>query len=107
MTTYDFLEEYVKNPTTKAVNRQNYCVNGELVSYSTTICTINGNTAKLNIRKYSRTTSKLQSELESLLTANGYNIERYNGESAYMWNGGFGSDSNKWTVKELKEQGIF
>ena len=107
MKTYDFLEEYVKNPTTKAVNRQNYCIDGELVSYSTTICRIDGNTARLNVRKYSRTTSKLQSDLESLLTAYGYNIEHYNGESAYMWNGGYCSESNKWTAKELKERGIF
>ena len=107
MSTYDFLVDYVTNPTIKAVNRQNYCIDGELVTYSTTICKIVGNIAKFNERKYSATTSKLQSQLKNLLERHGYTIEPYNGNSAYMWNGGYCSADNKWTVRELKERGIF
>lgn len=107
MTNYDFLEQYVKNPTTKAVNRQNYCINGEFVNYSTTICKICGTVARLNTRKYSATTSKLQSQLTALLNKYGYTIETYNGDDAYMWNGGCCGTDNKWTISELKQHGIF
>lgn len=107
MTNYDFLEQYVKEHNGKHVNRQNYYIDGELTTYSTTICKIIGETAFLNTRKYSRTTSKLQSMLKGLLTAHGYKVEEYNGDDAYMWCGGWQSSDNKWTKSELKARGIF
>lgn len=107
MSNYDLLEDYVKNPYGKGLNRQNFYTNGEFVSYSTTICKINGKIARFNERKYSRTTSKLQSQLKYLLEKHGYIIVPYIGESACMWGGGYSSSDNKWTVKELKERGIF
>ena len=107
MTNYDFLEQYVKEHNGKHVNRQNYYIDGELTTYSTTICKIIGEIAYLNTRKYSTTTSKLQSTLKGLLTAHGYKVEEYNGDYAYMWNGGWQSSDNKWTKSELKARGIF
>ena len=107
MSIYDFLDQYVKEHDGKHVNRQNYYIDGVFVSYSTTICTIDGNTAKLNVKKYSKTTSKLQSQLENILNKHGYKIEKYEGSECCLWNYGYCSDTNKWTVKELKDHGIF
>lgn len=107
MTTYDFLMQYVKEHNGKHINRQNFYIDGELTTYSTTICRIDGKNAYLNIHKYSRTTSKLQSQLKALLIENDYTIIEYDGEPAFMWNYGYCSSDNKWSVKELKERGIF
>ena len=107
MNNYDFLDQYVKEHDGKHVNRQNYYIDGVFVSYSTTICEIAGNTAKLNVKKYSKTTSKLQSQLENILNKHGKKKKKYKGSDCCLWNYGYCSDTNKWTVKELKEHGIF
>lgn len=107
MTNYDFIEQYVMDATKKAVHDHMFTANGELVHYSTTICTISGNIAKVNISKISRTTSKLQSYLIRLLRSHGYTIEEYDGGiNGYFWNYGYMGAPN-WTAKELKQRGIF
>ena len=107
MTINDFVEMYVNNPDGKAVLRQNFFTDGVFTNYSTDICQIVGKVARLNIRKYSRTTSKLQSLLRYALERNGYTIEEYNGEPCTYWNYGYCSSDNKWTINELKARGIF
>lgn len=107
MTTYDFLGKYVKEHDGKHVNRQNFYIDGTFTNYSTDICRIDGKKAFLNIHKYSRTTSKLQSQLKNLLIKYGYSIEEYDGDDCMLWSCGYCSSDNKWTVKELKERGIF
>lgn len=62
-----------------------------LISYSTVICEIDrvNKTARVNVRKYSATTSRLQSRLLAALQSAGYAIEEYEGSAAYMWNAGY------------------
>ena len=91
MTNNNLLNEYINGG--KEANA--YChlmYRGNiLVNYSTVICEIDrGNkTAKLNAKKYSVTTTKIQNELRFLLKANDFTVEEYEGDSARWWNCGY------------------
>lgn len=49
----------------------------ELINYSTRIAYIEGNNLYINIKKYSSTTSKIQSKLKQLASLTSYDIIEY------------------------------
>ena len=49
----------------------------ELINYNTRIAYIEGNTLYINIKKYSSTTSKIQSTLKRLASLTSYDIIEY------------------------------
>ena len=49
----------------------------ELINYSTRIAYIEDNTLYINVKKYSSTTSKIQSTLKRLASLTNYNIIEY------------------------------
>lgn len=64
-------------------------VNGNtLVNYSTVLCVIDRDNkkAKFNIKKYSRTTGKIQTMIRYQLSCYGFEVEEYEGPDAYIWN---------------------
>lgn len=105
MTNNDFLCDYVNNPKGVRVHAHLLQIENELYNYSTLICTINGGVADFNCRKYSTTTSKIQTTLKRLLENNGYTINEYDGKDAYYWNCGYMGAEN-WKMCDLKERGI-
>lgn len=109
MTTYDFIEQFITEHNGKHVNRQNFYIDGTFTSYSTDICSLDtqNKVAALNVHKYSRTTTKLQNTFKTLLTRHGYKINEFDGADCMLWSCGYCSSDNKWTVKELRERGIF
>ena len=108
MTNYDFIDEFITDPTRKAVNGHMYCVDGELVLYSTPICVrrLDGGFT-VNSSKISATTSKIQSYILRALERHGCEYDTVKaGINGYYWNCGYQGAPN-WTVRELKERGIF
>lgn len=107
MNNYDFMVSYVKN---ERVN-DCYChlmkIANKLYNYSTEICSVDyeNKTALLNTRKYSRTTTKIQSQLKSILERYGLTITEYIGEPCYYWNCGYQGAEN-WTRKDMKSRGF-
>lgn len=91
MNNTDFIKKYIKGDTKGGV----YCHLGFkdniLINYSTVICTIDrkNKKAKVNSKKYSISTTKIQNTLIRILNQYGYNIEEYEGESANWWNFGY------------------
>lgn len=87
----ELITEFIKGKKKyNAVNHLMYAKD-ELVNYSTTICKID-RTAKIaliNSRKYSVTTSRIQSELRYQLRMNDFTIKEVDGEPAYFWNYGY------------------
>ena len=63
----------------------------KLFNYSTEICRIDraGKRAEVNTRKYSSTTTRIQSTLAFELKSMGYTITEYIGEPASPWNSGY------------------
>lgn len=91
MTNNDFIREFITgSKTAGACNHLGYHGN-VLINYSTQICEIDRSerTAVVNVRKYSATTSKIQSRLLYELEAAGFQIERVEGEPCYYWNYGY------------------
>lgn len=80
-----FLEkEQAKTPLRNIVNgyysykgRTLWTRENELINYSTRIAYIEDNTLYINIKKYSSTTSKIQSKLKQLASLTSYNIIEY------------------------------
>ena len=105
MTNRDFIREYIRGD--KKVGA--YCHLGyaedKLINYSTVICIIDreNKRARVNKRKYSVTTSKIQSELRFQLRKEGFEIEEYEGEPASYWNYGYMGAWNV-TVGDMKER---
>ena len=91
MTNKEAIRAYV-NGTMKrgAVNHIGWN-NDRFINYSTELCAIDreSHAALLNVRKYSSTTSRIQSYLRSALEAAGFAITEVEGESAYIWNDGY------------------
>lgn len=83
----DFLKRYVEGYYVEGEHGRMAYKNGRLISYSTPICDIDRRNKKavVNVRKYSSTTSRMQNYLLHLLEINGYEIERYEGDDADMW----------------------
>ena len=104
MTNNDFIKEYIKGK-----NKYNaYChlaYKGDtLWNYSTIICKVDreNKTAKLNVRKYSRTTTGIQSTLKWELDKAGYTITTYEGDRAQLWNVGK-QGAETWKKSEVKD----
>ena len=103
MTNQDFIREYIKGEHRYGA----YCHLGyaddKLINYSTVICRIDreNKTALVNNRKYSRTTSKIQSQLRSILTREGYTFTEYEGADASWWNYGSQGAENV-TVEDMR-----
>lgn len=91
MTNREAISAYV-NGTMKrgAVNHIGWN-HDRFINYSTELCHIDreAGTALLNIRKYSSTTSRIQSYLRRALEAAGFTITEVEGEPAYIWNYGY------------------
>ena len=91
MTNKDIINEFVTgNRECNAINHIGYN-DSILFNYSTIICKVDraNKTAQVNIRKYSATTSKIQSMLLAALQGAGYGVEKYEGGDAYIWNYGY------------------
>lgn len=59
---------------TMSKGRTLYTENNNLINYNTTIATLKDNTLYLNTKKYSRTTSKIQTQIRNLATRKGLEI---------------------------------
>ena len=83
----DFIKAYVDGYRTEGAHGRMAYKDGRLISYRTVICDINRRekTAYFNTKKYSATTSRLQNTLLTMLEADGYTVEKYEGEEAYIW----------------------
>ena len=103
MTNYDFIGEFIKGEKRFGA----YCHLGysddKLYNYSTVICTIDrGNKrARLNIKKYSSTTSRIQSMVKGALRQAGYEITEYVGEPCSYWNYGYQGAGNV-TIDDMR-----
>lgn len=103
MTNYDLINEYVKGYREyNAVNHIGYTAD-KLYSYSTVICMIDRERkkAKVNTRKYSRTTSRHIACLMSVLELAGYSIETYSGDDCFYWNYGY-QGAECWKVSDFR-----
>lgn len=103
MTNWDLIAEFVKGDRSyNAVNHLGYS-DDKLYSYSTVVCVIDRNAkkAKVNVRKYSRTTSKHVSHLRYVLEKSGYEIEDYEGCPCTYWNYGY-QGAECWKVSDFK-----
>lgn len=80
-----FLEkEEAKTPLRDIINgyytykgRTLYTIGNELINYKTRIAYIDNNTLYINTKKYSSTTSRIQSKLKYLASLTSYNIVEY------------------------------
>lgn len=61
----------------------------KLINYSTVIAQWKDNTLMLNVKKYSSTTSRIQSTIKYEAESQGVKIEEYEGEPCYYWNMGY------------------
>ena len=108
MTNRDFIMAYIKGKQ----KYNAYChlayKGNTLWNYSTIICEVDreSKTANLNVRKYSRTTSAIQSRLQYELESAGYTITTYEGDRANLWGGGYQSvmTCKKSEVKDFQER---
>ena len=96
MNNKDFIQEFIDGD-----HRFNaYCHLGytenKLWNYSTVICEIDrkNKTARFNCKKYSNTTSRIQSTLRHKLQTAGYEITDYVGEDCTYWNWGYQGAKN-------------
>lgn len=91
MTNKDIIIEFVNGEKKyNAVNHIGYQLE-KLYNYSTLMCDIDrGNkTARVNNRKYSNTTTKIQSIIRQVLTDKGYTITEFDGNACNYWNCGY------------------
>lgn len=107
MNNYEFLSNFVSGEEPYSVACYGHLLKlGEgLYNYSTLICEIDGNKARLNVRKYSRTTTRIQSTLRRILENKGFEIIEYEGDPCTYWNFGYMGAEN-WTMNDLKQRGI-
>lgn len=104
MTNRELISQYIKgNKRAGATNHLGF-IGNELVNYSTTICVIDraNKCARVNKRKYSTTTSKIQNMLAYELNIAGYEVEEYQGEPCHYWNWGYQGAENV-TIKDVAE----
>ena len=104
MNNYDFIKEFIEGE--REYNA--YCHLGykgnELYNYSAKLLEVDrqNKTAKFNTRKYSRTTTKIQNDIASILNRENYKVETYEDENhCSWWNCGY-MGAEHWTCKEVK-----
>lgn len=102
MTNYDLISLFVDGSREHGACNHLGFKGNELFSYSTVICVIDrdNKTAKVNTKKYSRTTSKQVSILRSVLSRKGFAIIEYEGDPAILWNWGYMGAPN-WKVSDF------
>lgn len=91
MTNKDIIIEFVNGGNRyNAVNHIGYQLN-RLYNYSTLMCDIDrgGKTARVNVHKYSNTTTRIQSIIRNVLVEKGYHIEEFDGGECNYWNAGY------------------
>ena len=105
MSNQEFIQKFIKGGQKYGAYCHLAIVEDRLINYSTEICVIDreNKTAKVNVKKYSNTTSRIQSTLRWELKKAGYEITDYVGEEAYWWNYGYQGAGN-WTTSEVKER---
>ena len=103
MTNRDLVIDFINGEKECGACNHLFFKGNELYNYSPLLCTIDryNRIADLNIRKYSRTTSKIQSMIGNELASRGYAVSTYDGRGATMWNCGF-QGAECWTVKEVR-----
>jgi hypothetical protein len=91
MTNREFIRKYIRGEQRFGANGHLGFADNRLINYSTEICVIDreNKVAAVNNRKYSSTTSRIQSELRYQLSVAGYEITEYDGEPASFWNYGY------------------
>lgn len=91
MTNNDLIAEFIKGKKKCGVASHLGYTDNVLINYSTELCRINraNKTAEVNSRRYSSTTSKIQTQLRFQLSQAGYVITEYIGPDAVLWNGGY------------------
>ena len=91
MTNNDVIRIFVNGTKNSAMTAHLGFIDNKLVNYSTTICMIDREekAAAVNVKKYSTTTSKIQSALLRELKYAGYTVNEYEGEECYYWNCGY------------------
>lgn len=81
----------------------------KLFNYSTEIVSIDRLNKKIefNTHKYSRTTSKIQSEIRRIINEHfpHYEVVEYDGGYCYYWNYGYMGAEN-WTKADLRKRGL-
>ena len=103
MTNRDFIKEFIDGD--RRFNA--YCHLGysedRLWNYSTVICEIDREnmTARFNCKKYSNTTSRIQSMLRAMLKKEGYEITDYVGEDCTYWNYGY-QGAETWKKEDFR-----
>lgn len=103
MTNRELIAEYIRGERRYgAANHLGYS-DGKLINYSTEICRIDREkrVATVNSRKYSTSTSKIQSQLRYQLVQAGYTIVEYEGEPCYYWNAGY-MGAERLSTKDMK-----
>lgn len=101
MTNYEMIREFVNgNKLNNAYGHLMY-FQDVLVNYSTELLRIDRENKKalFNVRKYSRTTSKIQSMIENILSFYGYDVEKYDGNDCRYWNFGYQGAEN-WKISD-------
>ena len=88
MTNQDLIKKFV-NGGTKGIASHLYIRGNELINYSTVLAIRTDEGFKVNTRKYSRTTGKIQSTLKFEIAQANKKIEEYEGEPCYYWNYGY------------------
>lgn len=87
MTNYELVRKF-RDGATKGIAGHLYIKGDELINYSTVIAYRDDNGKfHLNVKKYSRTTSKIQQDCKYLLDTD--IVEEYEGERTYLWNAGY------------------
>ena len=109
MTNNDFIHDFIFGDKEYGACNHLMCYSdGDtryLVNYSTVILYEDTEGFHFNNHKYSRTTSKIQSYIKSILDTFCLVYDEYDGGYCTYWNCGY-MGAEKWYVRDLKERGF-
>lgn len=105
MTNKELITNFIRGERRYGVANHLGYSDDRLINYDTEICRIDrtNRTAVVNVRKYSNTTSRIQTQLKYQLSVAGYTITEYEGEPAYLWNCGY-QGARGYTRREFKNK---
>lgn len=100
----DFIKEYIKGGKDYGAYCHLAYKGNTLWNYSTIICVVDRETkrAAFNCRKYSNTTTRIQSILRGALQKADFTITDFVGDRASFWNAGY-QGAEHWTTAEAKD----